>query len=106
MAGLKKSKRSKDTGSPNLVLVLFLIVFVISTIILGLWLYLGADQKNSALGEAVVARKEKAAALTAVEMYQTVADDLRNALGGKLDGDELARVKAGREKLLADNSPF
>lgn len=99
MAGLKKSKRSKDTGSPNLVLVLFLITFVISSIILGLLWYFSVDEKNRALADADRSRKEKTAAQNAVEMYQTIADDLRNALGSKLDGDDLAKLKAGREKL-------
>ena len=48
MAGLKKNKRQKDTGSPNLVLVLFLIMFVISNIIFGLLLYFAYKEQDEA----------------------------------------------------------
>ncbi len=106
MAGLKKSKRSKDTGSPNIVLVLFLIMFVISNIILGLWLYFSYEEKNRALGDAVASRKEKQAAQAALKVYQTVADDFSQVLGRKLTGDEIKDLDVERKQMLAANSTY
>jgi hypothetical protein len=106
MAGLKKSKRTKDTSSPNLVLVLFLIVFVLSTIILSLWLYFNYANVNDALIARTKADKEKDAAQKAAKLYQTAADDFRLALGQKLTADDLAVLKLERDQLLQDNSAY
>ena len=101
MAGLKKGKRKQDTGSPNLVLVLFLIVFVLSSIILGLLLYFSYADRDKALADAATAKKAQGADRDAIEMYRTVADVYRNALGSKVEGDDLAKLKVGREKLTS-----
>jgi hypothetical protein len=106
MAGPKKTRRTKDTGSPNVVLVIFLVVFVLSSILLGLLLYFSYQDRDIARAAAFTKEKEKTAAQTAAEMYRYTADNLSNALGRKLDGDELAGVKQGHEKLLDANSPY
>src|SRR4029077_2287189 len=60
MAGLKKKKKEK-TGSPNLALVIFLILFVITSITLGAMLYYAYDEKNDAkIQRQKLADKEKA----------------------------------------------
>src|SRR5439155_9133533 len=97
MAGLKKHKRQKDTGSPNLVLALFLILFVLSNIIFGLWLYFTVEEKNKAITNQSVAVREKAAAQKAAELYQTVLNDMRSAMGQELTQDEKTLLDANRK---------
>jgi len=106
MAGLKKTKRQKDTGSPNIVLVLFLILFVLSNIILGLWLYFAYDEKNKALSAKTAADKEKAANQNAVAAYKVVLDDLRQAVGQQLTADEKATLEVNRKTLYDDNGAY
>jgi hypothetical protein len=106
MAGLKKSRRTKDTSSPNLVLVIFLIVFVLSNIVLGLLLYFSYDEKNKALDSATRAAKEKDGDRKAIKLYQTVADDFRSALGEQPKGDDMAMLDQERKQLLAENSQY
>jgi hypothetical protein len=106
MAGLKKQKRAKDTGSPNLVLVLFLIVFVISNIIFGLWLYFALDEKNRALTEKSQKEKEKTAAQTAMQMYRAAANDLALAMNADLPPDEMTILQDERKKFAADDAAY
>lgn len=102
MAGLKKSKRQKDTGSPNMVLVLFLILFIISNLVLGLWLYFTYDERNNALKAKTEADKVAKSALQAMEVYQIVANDLRQAIGQRLDPNDKASLDIKRKALLED----
>src|SRR4030088_1824121 len=80
MAGLKKNKRQKDTGSPKLVLALFLILFVLSNIIFGLWLYFTIQEKDKAITDRSAKDREKIAAEKAMEVYKTVLNDMRSAM--------------------------
>jgi hypothetical protein len=100
MAGLKKSKRQKDTGSPNIVLVIFLIVFVLSNLIFGLWLYFAYEDRNKALTAKTSADKQAEAHKKAMVVYQTVADDLRLAMGQQFSEAEKKDLDTNRQALL------
>src|SRR5581483_1147742 len=91
MAGLKKPSRKKDNSSPNLVLVIFLVFFILVSIGLGVWGYYGyagqekltTDAKNAKIAEKV---KEEMRAY-----QQLMAFDLMQALG-KLDPDKIGEL--------------
>src|SRR4051794_1833309 len=100
MAGLKKNKRQKDTGSPNLVLVLFLVVFVLSNIIFGLLLYFSYQDLNTALATKTAKEREKVAAEKAIDVYKTVLNDMRTAMGQELTQDEMTLLDANRKQFL------
>src|SRR5439155_13790892 len=102
MAGLKKPKRQKDTGSPNLVLVLFLIMFVLSNIILGLWLYFTYKENDQALAKKTAAEKTSNADRKAMEVYQLMVNEMRGALGQQLTQDELTDLDTKRKAFLDD----
>jgi hypothetical protein len=106
MAGLKKSKRQKDTSSPNIVLVLFLILFILSNIILGLWLYFTYDEKNKALAAKTIADKEKAANQNAIAAYKVVLDELRMAVGQQLNQDEKTILETNRKNFYDDTGAY
>src|SRR5258708_51251 len=103
MAGLKKNKRQKDNGSPNLVLVLFLILFVVSNIILRLLLYFTYQEKDKALAPWATKDKELKGERNAVKLYQTVADEMRMALGEKLPEADKATLDQNRAELFKDD---
>jgi hypothetical protein len=103
MAGLKKNKRQKDTSSPNLVLVLFLITFVISNIIFGLLLYFAYQEKDSALKTARDETLKTKANKEAMDLYQTALDELRVALGQELKEYEKTLLEPRRKELTKDD---
>lgn len=81
MAGLKKKKREKST-SPNVVLVVFLVLFVLTSIGLVFWGYYGYKEQSDLR---LAANKQKAAAdvaKTTSNYYQLQAHDLRTAILG------------------------
>ena len=107
MAGLKKNKRQKDTTSPNLVLVLFLVTFVISNIIFGLLLYFAYGEKDAALATATKEKLTAKGNQDAMELYQTALDELRLALGQELKEYEKTQAETHKRKdLTADDYPW
>src|SRR5262245_8965081 len=102
MAAVKRHRREKSSGSPNIVLVLFLVLFVLVNLVLGLWLYFAYQERNSALTEKSRAEKEKDAANKAMKLYQVVLDDLRMASGQTLTETEKKDLANQREGLLND----
>ena len=103
MAGPRKYKRVKDTGSPNIVLVIFLIMFFLSNIVLGLLLYFAYQEKNDATRKEDIAKKEKTGAEKALLVYQTMTDELRSAMGQKLAADEKEKLDVNRKSLLDES---
>src|SRR6516165_2432217 len=104
MAGLKKNRRTKDASSPNIVLVLFLIFFIITSLVLGLLIYFGQEQQNKALADAATAKKVQQADKDTIALYQTMTDVQRQALGQDLNQDEMARLDTNLKDLLGENS--
>src|SRR5437870_679213 len=88
MAGLKKKKKDKG-GSPNVVLVVFLVFFVLLSIGLGVWVYnerAGYDEMNK---RRMTAEKALPSVKTRGDYYEMLYRDLRNAVGGdRLDGED------------------
>src|SRR5436190_20915934 len=90
MADLKKKKKKKDaSGSPNLVLVIFLILFIITSIVLGIFTYsgyAGQDEMKTELREA------KAQAEIQKKMsyfYRMLYRDASSAIDDSVPDDEL-----------------
>ena len=46
MAGLKKPAKKPGTGNPNTVLVVFLVLFILTSIGLGVWGYYGYAEQD------------------------------------------------------------
>ncbi len=105
MAGLKKKKKDKS-GSPNVILVVFLVLFVLTSIGLGVWGYYGyAGQdalRNTNKASTATAKAEKNAKL----YYAMLWRDLRQAIGQKLDGDELQQLELDRDEFLKEKGAY
>src|ERR1700745_966332 len=81
MAGLKKPSRRKETTSPNVVLVIFLVFFVLLSIGLGVFAYYGyAGQERADKLAKDAGVKEKAAA-KGQAYYRVMFDTLAAATG-------------------------
>lgn len=101
MAGLKKPAKKKDTTNPNTTLVLFMVFFILLSIILGVMGYYGYDGQNKLKEDAVKAKKNEEAAKLGERYWAFVARDTRMALGFPLidDPNELEAWKSDREEL-------
>lgn len=95
MAGLKKKTPTKS-GSPNIVLVIFLVFFFLVSIGLGIWGYYGyagqADLLRAKKSESDAKNAEK----TGRRFYTMQWDELRLALGEKLNEKETQRLETER----------
>jgi hypothetical protein len=96
MAGLKKKKREKS-GSPNVVLVVFLVLFIIATITLGVFLYLAIDEKAIAQRDMAKEKTNAQTEKTTATYYRWFSRELRQALGYKLTEKELPEMAIDRE---------
>ena len=96
MAGLKKKKREKS-GSPNIVLVIFLVFFIIATITLGVFLYLALDEKSLALRDMAKERTNAQTEKTTATYYRWLTRELRAAVGDKLGEKEIPELAVDRE---------
>jgi hypothetical protein len=105
MAGLKKKKKEKST-SPNVILVVFLVLFVLVSIGLGVWGYslLGNQEalRSDKKGAVAAAKAEKNAKL----YYQMLWRDLRQAIGQKLDAEEVQQLELDRDEFLKPKGAF
>jgi hypothetical protein len=91
MAGLKKSK--KDASSPNTVLVVFLIFFVLVSIGLGVFAYYGYDAANTARNDAKNARNETKTYKELRNQEALGRYEATRAIGGDLTPEDLAQWK-------------
>jgi hypothetical protein len=96
MAGLKKKKK-ESSGSPNIVLVIFLVFFIILNITLGVWLYYAIEESTDA-------RKKQKDAVEALNPWKDKASynqmlyrDLRLAVGDEVPEDQKMELKNYRE---------
>ncbi len=97
MAAAKKKKKDVS-GNPNVVIIVFLIMFILSTIGLGLWGYY-AQAGQAELQQITQDQKAKAASeKNAKEFYSFLYNDLRLALGEKLTDDENTAMTVDRER--------
>jgi hypothetical protein len=106
MAGLKKPTKRRDTTNPNTVLVVFLVFFVLLSIGLGIFAYYGyAGQEK--LRETAKQEISKAGAnKLGEEMALVVLRDLRLAVAGGLNADELNSWKTVLPEALNDTGKF
>jgi len=95
MAGLKKKKREKS-GSPNVVLVVFLVLFVITSITLGVFLYLALDEAGVARQSMKKVADKEQGDKNVIVYYKMLFRDLRAALGDKLDQNEAKELAIDR----------
>jgi hypothetical protein len=104
MAGLKKKKKDKS-GSPNVILVVFLVLFVLTSIGLGVWGYYGYAEQKTLRDER---SRQKAAADSAkntADYYSMLWRELRNAIAGeKLDADEKTALETDQAKFQAGDT--
>lgn len=103
MAGLKK-KRKEPSSNPNVVLVIFLIFFVLSTITLGALFYYGLDEKGEARRKQLAAEKDSVLKKTDAAYYAMLYYDLRTALGDQLNTDDAE--KKAKEEMDLDRKEF
>src|SRR3954451_13033178 len=104
MAGLKKPSRRKETTSPNVVLVIFLVFFVLLSIGLGVWGYYGYAGQEKLAAEAKNAKKDKEAAKTGEEGAIAVRDMEHRALGYPLPEDEMTLSRELIKAYTDDNN--
>src|SRR3954471_14536705 len=100
MAGLKKGRTKKDSSSPNIVLVIFLVLFILVSIILGTMLYFSYDEKNKAITDATKKDQVAKGAETAMNMHKVMSAYLRLAMDEPLAENEKTELKTGRDDIL------
>jgi hypothetical protein len=96
----------RSRNNPNLFLVILLVVFVLTTIGMGLWGWAGmADQRNT---ESLAKKKsEEVQSLSlAEEFYAFVAAEMRLIVGHKLSEDEKATWRTARAEFFKDKGKF
>jgi len=99
MAGLKKTPAEKTT-SPNVVLVIFLVFFVLVAIGLGIWGYYGYAGQDDLQTKKRSAEAQAKAEKLAKEYYSMLYRHLRGAVGDKLDKSEEEQMKADFEQFI------
>src|ERR1700722_6778656 len=95
MAGLKKKKKEKST-SPNVILVVFLVFFILVSIGLGVWGYYGYAGQQELVDKRKAAEATAKSEKTPAEYYSMLYGDLRQARGEKLDPDEETALNGNR----------
>jgi len=103
MAGLKKKKKEPST-SPNTVLIIFLVLFVLLTLGFGFWGYSGMANVAEAQNKVKAATTTAAVEKTSCKYYSMLYRDLRIALGDKLEPEEEADWKVNRDDFLKEGS--
>ena len=105
MAGLKKKKKDKS-GSPNVILVVFLVLFVLTSIGLGVWGYYGyaeqkalRDDKKRAVDTAKVEK-------TTAQFYAMQAADYRTAILGADSIDEAEKTELNGNRTSFNQADF
>jgi hypothetical protein len=106
MAGLKKPSRKRDSSSPNLILVIFLVFFVLVSIGLGVWGYYGYADKEKTLAEAKQAANREKAAKLGEELERMVRLELFDALGRPLDNDQRTDLDGLRGEFWKEGGKF
>jgi hypothetical protein len=102
MAGLKKKKK-EPTNNPNTVLVIFMVLFVLLTLGFAFWGYSGMAASAEAKNDKDKAVKDAGAKNTSSKFYSMLYNDLRLALGEKLDEKDEERWKVDREAFMKDD---
>jgi hypothetical protein len=105
MAARKRASRTRgDSTSPNTVLVVFLVIFILATFGLGGWVWSMFERVRTAEGKARDAETAKAAANRAEEWAKLQASELRVMLGDPVykeeKSSELNDWKVAREKFV------
>lgn len=100
MAGLRKPTRKQSSGSPNVVLVVFLVLFVLVSIGLGIFAYYGYADKEKLVDAARSAKKVEEGAKLATALYKVSSYDARLAVGETLMPDQKVEYDDLRKQLL------
>ena len=98
MAGLKKKKDS--SGSPNVVLVVFLVLFVLIAIGTGVACYYGYAGQYDLKKDLDKQEPGRKAAEKAVDYYRTLYWDLRLAVGMEISKDDEPTLQTNRKTLF------
>lgn len=99
MAGLKKTPAEKST-SPNVVLVIFLVFFVLASIGLGIWGYYGYAGQDDLQTKKRTAEATAKSEKLAKEYYSMLYRHLRGAVGDKLDKSEEEQMRADLNQFI------
>lgn len=102
MAGLRKPTRKQSSSSPNVVLVIFLVLFVLVSIGLGIFAYYGYADKEKLVDAAKSARTMADAAKLAADYYKVSNFDARLAVGETLAPDQKTEYEGLRKTMLEE----
>jgi len=106
MAGLKKPAKKRDNTNPNTALIVFLVVFVLLAIGMGVWRYLGFEEEEKNR-KAVIAERAKTEAAKLVErLAWLAARDAWLAAGYTLEPDDLNAYLNERDEFLNPAGKF
>ena len=104
MAGLKKKKKEKS-GSPNIVLVIFLVLFILSNITLGVLFYYSLEEKEDFRKKRFAAESATKAEKEITAFYRLQFRELRTALGDQIEQELIDEMKVDRELAKKSNPP-
>ncbi len=99
MAGLKKPSRKKDSSSPSLALIIFLVIFVLLSIGLGVWGYYGYAGQEKLAADAKTAKTKETVQKEEKDYEQMVALEGMQAIGLQLTPDQLTTLTGLRDAL-------
>lgn len=105
MAGLKKSSK-KDSSSPNMVLVVALILFIIVSIGMGVFAYYGYEGQDALRSKARAAAKEAESFKAQSNNYAVLGLDALIAEGRELTPDQKSLYLSTRNELIASPDKF
>jgi hypothetical protein len=96
------ARRPVKDGNPNLALVILLIVFVLTSIGLGVWGYYGYEQQEDLKNAASKKSQEAAALRNAKDFYAAVAMEMKLIISGKLTEEEKGVWAVSRSELFKE----
>jgi hypothetical protein len=105
MAGLKKKKKDKS-GSPNVILVVFLVLFVLTSIGLGVWGYYGYAEQKTLRDERKRALDTAKTEKTTAQYYSMQAADYLTAILGADSIDEVEKTELNGNRTSFNQADF
>lgn len=105
MAGLRKPGK-RDGSNPSTILIVFLSIFVLLSIGLGVWGYFGYSGQADLLKKAAEKEKLAKSNSTGEQYAMTLAREVRLAYDNALEADELNLYKTAIDDLVNDTGEF
>ena len=102
MAGLKK-KRKEQSGSPNIVLVIFLVFFILVNITFGILWYYALQDRATAKSSAAAAEATKREAEKARDYYRMLYYEMKVVTGNPLSKEEDEKYNPVKESFMKDD---